>query len=104
MARYIPDIAAENCLSGSGSTRNLPVKIALYNLTTTTRWGGVETFVWEVAAQMAERGHEVHIFGGRGAIEGRSVPGVRVRRFPYIDRDLWRKLPLLGTQYTLTKL
>src|SRR3954467_14218145 len=80
------------------------MKIALYNLTTTTRWGGVETFVWEVAAQMAERGHEVQIFGGRGAMEGRQTPGVRVRRFPYIDRDLWRKVPLLGRQYTLTKL
>src|SRR3954467_13799106 len=80
------------------------MKIALYNLTTTTRWGGVETFVWEVAAQMAERGHEVQIFGGRGAIEGKKVPGVRVRRCPYIDRDLWRKMPLLGRQYTLTKL
>jgi len=80
------------------------MKIALYNLTTTTRWGGVETFVWEVAAQMAERGHEVHIFGGRGPIERKRVPGVRVHRFPYIDRDLWRKIPLLGRQYTLTKL
>jgi glycosyltransferase involved in cell wall biosynthesis len=80
------------------------MKLALYNLTTTTRWGGVETFVWEVAAQMAERGYQVEIFGGRGKIEAKKIPGVRVRRFPYIDRDLWRKLPLLGRQYTLTKL
>jgi glycosyltransferase involved in cell wall biosynthesis len=80
------------------------LKLALYNLTTTTRWGGVETFVWEVAAQMAQRGHQVEIFGGRGNIEPRKIPGVKVRRFPYIDRDLWRKLPLLGRQYTLTKL
>ncbi|MEO8286472.1 MAG: glycosyltransferase family 4 protein [Chloroflexota bacterium] len=80
------------------------MKIALYNLTTTTRWGGVETFVWEVAAQMAERGHQVEIFGGRGKIAGRKIKGVRVRRFPYIDRDVWRKLPLLSRQYTLTKL
>lgn len=64
----------------------------------------METFVWEVAAQMAQRGHQVEIFGGRGTIETRQIPGVRVRRFPYIDRDLWRKLPLLGRQYTLTKL
>lgn len=79
------------------------MKIALYNLTTTTRWGGVETFVWEVASQMAQRGHAVEIFGGRGGGERRSLPGVRVRLFPYIDRDLWRKIPLLGRQYTLTK-
>lgn len=80
------------------------MKIALYNLTTTTRWGGVETFVWEVAAQMAARGHVVHIFGGAGNIEGRKADGVRVRRFPYLDRDLWRRIPLLGRQYTLTKM
>jgi glycosyltransferase involved in cell wall biosynthesis len=80
------------------------VKIALYNLTTTTRWGGVETFVWEVAAQLASRGHKVTIFGGRGNVKREGVPGVRVRLFPYIDRDAWRKLPLLSRQYGLTKL
>lgn len=80
------------------------MKLALYNLTTTTRWGGVETFVWEVAAQMASRGHKVTIFGGRGNVERRRIPGVRVRVLPYIDRDAWRKLPLLSRQYGLTKL
>ncbi len=81
------------------------MKIALYNLTTTTRWGGVETFVWEMAEQMARRGHRVVIFGGRGGGgERRRIPGVRVRLFPYIDRDLWRTLPLLSRQFWLTKL
>lgn len=80
------------------------MKIALYNLTTTTRWGGVETFVWEVAGQMAGRGHHVEIFGGRGNGERRRIPGVRVRLFPYIDRDLLRRVPLLSRQYGLTKL
>src|SRR4051812_5645972 len=81
------------------------MKIALYNLTTTTRWGGVETFVWEIATHLARRGHEVDVFGGKGSREHlRKVPGVRVRRYLYVDRDLWRKIPLLGRQYTLTKL
>lgn len=80
------------------------MKIALYNLTTTTRWGGVETFVWEVATQMAGRGHHVEIFGGRGSGERRRIPGVRVRLFPYIDRDFLRRVPLLSRQYSLTKL
>ncbi|HEY0068718.1 MAG TPA: glycosyltransferase family 4 protein [Chloroflexia bacterium] len=80
------------------------MKIALYNLTTTTRWGGVETFVWEVAVQMASRGHKVTIFGGRGKGERRRIPGVKVRLLPYIDRDTWRKLPLMSRQYGLTKL
>jgi hypothetical protein len=80
------------------------MKIALYNLTTTTRWGGVETFVWELAGQLAERGHRVEIFGGRGPGERRRVPGVKVRLYPYVDRDRWRKVPLLSRQYGLTKL
>jgi len=80
------------------------LKIALYNLTTTTRWGGVENFVWEVGEQMAARGHTVHIFGGSGQVEHPTSEGVRVRRFPYLDRDLWRRIPLLGRQYTLTKM
>lgn len=80
------------------------MKIALYNLTTTTRWGGVENFVWEVAEQLAARGHTVHIFGGAGNIERPPAERVRVRRFPYLDRDLWRKIPLLSRQYTLTKM
>ena len=60
---------------------------------------------------MAARGHDVVIFGGRGAQVGqgsgsgaRRQGSIRVRRFPYIDRDLWRKIPILGRQYTLTKL
>jgi glycosyltransferase involved in cell wall biosynthesis len=81
------------------------VKVALYNLTTTTRWGGVEMFVWEIATQLAARGYRVEVFGGRGSQElRRRVAGVKVRRFPYIDRDVWRKVPLLSRQYTLTKL
>src|SRR4051794_9798121 len=81
------------------------MKIALYNLTTTTRWGGVENFVWEVAAELSARGHRVDVFGGRGPRHlWRRLPGVRLRVYPYVDRDIWRKLPLLGRQYTLTKL
>jgi D-inositol-3-phosphate glycosyltransferase len=81
------------------------MRIALYNLTTTTRWGGVENFVWEVAAQLAGRGYEVEVFGGRGDERFlRRIQGVKVRRFPYVDRDVWRRMPLLSRQYTLTKL
>jgi len=79
------------------------MKIALYNLTTTTKVGGVETFVWEVASRLAARGHRVAVIGGRGR-ERRPAPGVRVVTLPYLDRELWRRIPLLGRQYTLTKL
>jgi len=78
-------------------------RVALYNVTTTTKVGGVETFVWEVAARLAARGYAVDLVGGRGR-ERRAAPGVRVVTLPYLDRELWRRIPLLGRQYTLTKL
>ena len=43
------------------------------------------------------------VIGGRGP-ERRPAPGVRVVTLPYLDRALWRRIPLLGRQYTLTKL
>ncbi len=77
--------------------------IVLYNVTTTTKVGGVETFVWEVAARLAARGYHAVVLGGRGT-ERRRAPGVQVVRLPYLDRAVWRRIPLLGRQYTLTKL
>ncbi|HUS17810.1 MAG TPA: glycosyltransferase family 4 protein [Chloroflexia bacterium] len=79
------------------------MKVALYNVTTTTKVGGVETFVWEVAARLGARGYQVDVIGGRGP-ERRPAPGVRIITLPYIDRAAWRRIPLLGRQYTLTKL
>ena len=35
------------------------MKVALYNLTTTTQYGGVESFVWEVARGLGQRGADV---------------------------------------------
>ena len=51
------------------------MKIALYNLTTTTKLGGVESIVWDVAQKLAERGHAVTLFGGRGKVQ-RQPPNV----------------------------
>jgi D-inositol-3-phosphate glycosyltransferase len=82
-------------------TSNL--KIALYNLTTTTKLGGVETFVWELGRELATRGHDVTIIGGRGPIRHR-YPGVRVVTHRFISREAWRRIPLLGRQYGMTKL
>src|SRR5437868_7234283 len=79
------------------------IRVALYNVTTTTKVGGVETFVWEVAGRLAARGYRVDVIGGRGR-ERRAAPGVRVVTLPYLDREAWRRIPFLGRQYTLTKL
>jgi D-inositol-3-phosphate glycosyltransferase len=71
------------------------VKIAMYNLTTTCRYGGVETFVWEVSRELAHRGHEVHIYGGKGDII-HSIPNVSVRLFPFWRRE---RVPDLGRRF-----
>jgi D-inositol-3-phosphate glycosyltransferase len=83
--------------------QNSKLKIALYNLTTTTKLGGVETFVWELGRELAGRGHEVTIIGGRGPIR-HDYAGVKVETHRFISREAWRRIPLLGRQYGLTKL
>jgi hypothetical protein len=65
--------------------RKVPLKIALYNLTTTIKIGGVESIVWDIGQRLAERGHDVTLFGGNGSV-GRSIPNVKVLRYPYIAR------------------
>lgn len=40
------------------------MRILQYNLTTTTKAGGVETFVWELSHELARRGHAVTVLGG----------------------------------------
>lgn len=79
------------------------MKICLYNLTTTTQYGGVESFVWQVARGLAQRGLDVTIVGGDGAIR-RADDSVRVVTFPYTSRASMRRVPGLGKQYTWTKL
>lgn len=79
------------------------MKVALYNLTTTTKYGGVESFVWEVARGLAARGEDVTIVGGEGSIR-RAYENVRVVTFPFTSREALRKLPGLAKQYALTKL
>ncbi len=79
------------------------MRILQYNLTTTTKEGGVETFVWELSRHLARRGHEVTVIGGAGDVS-REVPGVRVLRFPFVDRMAWRELGPLRRHIELTKL
>src|SRR5262245_34807107 len=79
------------------------MKIALYNLTTTTKHGGVESFVWEIARRLADRGHAVTLFGGQGGVL-RPYAGLTVRRYPYIARERWGRVPPLRKSLNLLKL
>ncbi len=67
----------------------------MYNLTTTCRFGGVETFVWEVSRELAKRREEVHIIGGQGDVR-QEPPGVKIIRFPFWPRE---RIPNLGTRF-----
>lgn len=64
-----------------------------YNLTTTTKEGGVETFVWDLACEQALRGAQVTIIGGAGSIR-RTAFGVAVRTVPFVDRRRFAVGPL----------
>jgi D-inositol-3-phosphate glycosyltransferase len=69
------------------------VRVVHYNLTTTTKEGGVETFVWDLAREQARRGHQVRIVSGDGPVR-RDVPGVEVKTAPFVPRERFAKGPL----------
>lgn len=79
------------------------MRIALYNLTTTTKFGGVESFVWDLARELAARGHEVTVIGGAGP-RREAGPGVRVLTFPFVPRALFQAIPPLRRAYAEAKL
>jgi glycosyltransferase involved in cell wall biosynthesis len=79
------------------------MKIALYNLTTTTKIGGVESIVWDIGQRLAARGHAVTLFGGEGPVS-RALPGVKVLRYPYIARETWGRAAVLRKSLNLLKL
>ncbi len=73
------------------------LKIALYNLTTTVKTGGVETVYWAVARELCKRGLEVVVMGGQGDVqEPFSAPKLEVRRYGFTPRDRFSDL---GTRY-----
>ncbi len=61
------------------------MKMCLYNVTTTIKIGGVETFYWEVANELSSRGYDVEIVSGKGKyIKYGNIP---VKMFPYTSRE-----------------
>lgn len=84
-------------------TRLRYMRIALYNLTTTTKYGGVESFVWDLARELARHDHAVTIIGGVGE-RRECVPGVRIWTFPFIDRYRIQAIPPLRRAYAEAKL
>lgn len=68
----------------------------LYNLTSTTQSGGVETSTWNLARELLTRGHEVTLVGGQST---RRLPqeakGVKVVSYPFRPRE---SFPNLGSR------
>ena len=79
------------------------MRVCLYNVTSTTQFGGVETFVWEIAARLPNANIQVDLFGGNGSILRNVPPNVSVRTFPYIPRRRLARIPLVNRSATLIK-
>jgi glycosyltransferase involved in cell wall biosynthesis len=80
------------------------MKVCLFNLTTTTQIGGVETYVWEVASRLPSLDVDVDIIAGRGTIVHELPPRVCLRQFWFLPRVWLRRVPLINRSKTLTKL
>lgn len=85
------------------------MKVALFNVTTTTKTGGVESFVWELARTLTESypDCQVDIIGGvspKNFHYSALDPRVRVLTRPFVSRESLRKIPLLNRLYGQTKL
>jgi D-inositol-3-phosphate glycosyltransferase len=79
------------------------MRVALYNLTTTTAYGGVESFVWDLANQLAARNYAVTVIGGDGLRREGSAT-VTVATFPFVSRTWFSRIPGLARAYAERKL
>lgn len=80
------------------------MRVALVNVTTTTKVGGVEQFVVQLAHSLAANGVDVSIFGGMCERQIPVSEAVDVHTSRYIDRAALRRIPLVRRQYAATKL
>lgn len=71
-------------------------RIAMINLTTGTKHGGVETFVIELSKNLALRGFEVDLYVGEGDIALDRQDNINIFRFPYTSRE---QIPNLGSRF-----
>ncbi len=79
------------------------MKVALINVTTTTQMGGVESFVWELAARLPAHRIQADVLGGHGLISRGLPPMASVKTFAYISRAHLARIPLLNRSATLIK-
>jgi len=69
------------------------MKICLYNVTTTIKTGGIETFNWEMG-KVLNRNNEIEIIGGEGNYI--KYPELNYKTFHFIERE---NIPNLGSRF-----
>jgi len=70
------------------------MRVCLYNLTTTVKTGGLETFNWEVGYELFKRGFDVEIIGGKGGYI--KYHNLNIKLFDFTPRD---KILNLGNRF-----
>lgn len=76
------------------------MRVAFIDVTTTVSYGGIQTAVWRLAAELARSGHEVTVYGGDGPLRPLGEHGgVDVRTFPFVPLE---RIPDLGTRFRRT--
>jgi len=70
------------------------MKFCMYNVTTSIKQGGIETFYWEVSKELQNRGYEVEIISGKGNfVKYHEIP---IKQFSFTSRD---KILDLGNRF-----
>ena len=70
------------------------MKVCFYNVTTTNKIGGIETYCWEMAKELKTLGYEVEIIAGEGNLI--KYPEIPLTLFPFKPRD---SFPDLGRRF-----
>ncbi len=71
------------------------MKIAFYNLTSTVKIGGIETFSLELAKRLAEKGYEITFICGDSPVQIDHPKNMEIFRYPFWERN---RFPYLGSR------
>ncbi len=72
------------------------MKVGIFQVTSSFAVGGCETYSWNLARYLQERGHECDIIAGASPKPIHPFPQVRLLTAPYVARD---RLPDLGSRF-----
>jgi glycosyltransferase involved in cell wall biosynthesis len=73
-----------------------PLRVAISHVTASYAVGGSETYVWNLAKFLAERGQQVRILAGACENPNRYFSGIPLDLFPFRRRE---QFPKLGTRF-----